>query len=170
MIDSFIQRKMAIPPFENLNGVDAATMHSKIREFRERLPKCNCDLEEFFEGYFLELLHFYPNSFCAYGMNDTLKLLISIYYHDSKLDAEEWNLNEKDTPGFSAVKGMSYEDLAILFVRSKASIHEAIESKGAQALFIAQTTRQQGKNEQKEQTNAKSDQTNEQPPRRIGEP
>lgn len=62
---------------------------------------------QYYVREFLELIVDYPVSICSRGVSETLKHLINLMHQ-----------NRKD---------LSYDDLAIIFGRSKASIHTAIK-------------------------------------------
>lgn len=156
MIDYFIAAKVPLPQFEQVDGIDAAQIHAKVTEFLQRLPTCSSDYADFMQGYFLELLRYYPKSLCSREMTDALKLLISIWYQHSKLTTEDYN---KENGGhFHAI---SYEDLAILFVRSKASIHIAIEAKGNEALYHVKVAREGQAEQNKQQSGPQNKQLSE---------
>lgn len=112
-----------LPPREdNLDGLTAMQLITKIRDFYARFEKFEDAENELLPLDFFELLSEYPVSMCAYNMNDTVKLLIALYYfHDRTGNPKE---NEF---------ALSYEDLTIIFDRSKSSIHEAIKQKEAEA-------------------------------------
>ena len=99
----------------------------RVQDFWRRYDKITSSDDEFAPVYFVELLAKYPVSLCKRQMTDTLKLLIALFYFDSKPNPEEkepiWN-------------GYSYDNLALIFVRSKASIHDAIKEKEAKAKAI----------------------------------
>jgi hypothetical protein len=72
---------------------------------------------------------------CSYNMTESLKLTIALVYFDNK-PTEDEKRKENDQ-----WEGYSYEDLALIFDRSKASIHAAIEQKETEARAIVQEAR-----------------------------
>jgi len=115
------KKGMLSPPVETEDGLTAEDIMDKVRSFYLRLEKnTHSEIADYAESYFLELMLNYPKSMCNRHMTETLKQLIALFYIDSKPEAEE------EEPAWN---GFSYEDLAIVFDRSKASIHEAIRQK-----------------------------------------
>lgn len=121
------RRSVPIPAPETEDGLTAQDIMDRIRSFYLKMEKANSEVTDFAEGYFLELLRYYPQSLCSRDMTDALKLLIALLYYGSKPDPEDkepiWN-------------GYSYEDLGLVFDRSKATIHEAIMQRGDDAKRI----------------------------------
>ncbi|MEM3443023.1 MAG: hypothetical protein QXM86_04115 [Candidatus Bathyarchaeia archaeon] len=112
-----------LPPREdNLDGLTVETLIGKIRDFYARFEKIENADNELLPLDFFELLSEYPVSMCGYNMNDTVKLLIALYYFHDRTG----NPKENDF-------ALSYEDLTIIFDRSKSSIHDAIKQKEAEA-------------------------------------
>ena len=113
-------RGIPLPEIETENGLSAKDIMDQIRSVYRKWGKKR---DDYAEAEFLELLYNYPQSMCSRHMTSTLKRLIAIVYFESKLDPKEenplWN-------------GYSYEDLAIMFNKSKAAIHEAIRQKEAE--------------------------------------
>lgn len=114
-----------LPPIETEDGLTAKDLMDTIRGFYVKFEKCDGESQEFMEGYHLELLHSYPKSMCSRHLTETAKQLIAIYYFSSKPKYQEVELSD---PWL----GYSYEDLAVLFDLSKATIHEAIRQKEAE--------------------------------------
>lgn len=106
---------------------------NKINSFYERLEKRKDYFADLAEGYFLELLHKYPKSMCCYVMTDTLKLVIALWYFKSKPSEQEIKKeiqeNKKIGIKMNPYLGESFEDLSLIFDRSKASIHSAVLQK-----------------------------------------
>ena len=119
-----LKKKGAIlPPTETEEGLSAKDFMDKMRNFYAKLEKAHSEITDYAEIYFLELLFNYPKSMVNRHMTDTLKLLVALMYLESKPALED-----KDAwPGFS------YEDLGLLFDRSKATIHGVIKEKEAEA-------------------------------------
>ncbi|MEM3629384.1 MAG: hypothetical protein QXZ02_05265 [Candidatus Bathyarchaeia archaeon] len=111
-----------LPPREDIDGLTAEQLIIKIRDFYARFEKFENADNELLPLDFFELLSEYPVSMCAYNMNDTVKLLIALYYFYDKME----NPKENDF-------ALSYEDLTIIFDRSKSSIHDAIKQKQPEA-------------------------------------
>ena len=118
------KKGIALPSMETEGDLTAKEIMDKIRNFYGKLEKCNSGTRDFAEGYFLELLYYYPKSMCSRHMTETQKLVMALIYFESKPRPEEedpiWN-------------GFSYEDLSLIFEVSKATVHEAIKQKGEEA-------------------------------------
>ena len=149
-----LKKKYNLPSFEDLSphSLKANEIMDKIRDFYARWEKSGYD--DLAPLYFVELLKFYPVSICKRDMSDTLKTLITLAYFDSKPSPRD---KEPIWEGFS------YDDLSLIFCRSKASIHDAIIENEAQVKNIIKSAKNHvcpvcGKRQANEQTN-------EQPPR-----
>ena len=136
-----LKKKYELPLFEHLDSLTANEIMDKIRDFHSRWEK-SCD--DLAPTSFLELLHYYPISICKREMTDTLKTLITLAYFDSKPQ------NRKDHGEW---KGYSYDDLSLIFCRSKASIHDAVKEKEIVVgnLLLKQSTKNNQTNEQPSQ-------------------
>jgi len=119
---SYLRRKGAIlPPIEDEGNLPAKAILKKIRDFYFRKEQSNTEIDDFAEGYFLELLRDYPQSMCSQHMTNSLKQLIGLLYFEDRMD---------DKPKAKGDwEGYSYEHLALIFVRSKATIYQAIHEK-----------------------------------------
>lgn len=115
---------IVLPPSETEEGLTAKEIMDKIRSFYIKFEKCNSLMSDYAEGYFLELLYHYPKSMCSRNMTETQKSLMALMYFESKPRPDE-----KDP----IWKGFSYEDLSLMFDVSKATVHEAIKQKEAEA-------------------------------------
>jgi len=115
---------IVLPPSETEEGLTAKEIMDKIRSFYIKFEKCNSLMSDYAEGYFLELLYHYPKSMCNRHMTENQKLLMALIYFESKPKPEEEN---------PVWNGFSYEDLSIIFDCSKATVHEAIRQKEAEA-------------------------------------
>ena len=131
-------RGIPLPPVETEDGLTAKDIMDKIRSFYRRFEKPigSADTKEYAEGYFLELLYYYPKSMCSRQMTDTLKLLMALIYFESKPETKEEKL---------LWKGFSYEDLSLIFDCSKATVHEAIRQKEAEAKRLLEKVRLRAK-------------------------
>ena len=119
------KKGIQLPPIEtDYSNITVEQLIKKIREFYRRKDKTN--EEEMNECFFLELLRDYPVSMCNRHMSEEQKVLIALVYFESKsyVDPED-----KD----AGWKGFSYDQLSIVFCRSKASIHEAIRQREPKA-------------------------------------
>lgn len=122
---------MNLPQKEtDLDDLTAQQIIDKINAFYQRFMEVNFDMNEIAESEFLQALASYPVSMCSYNMTETLKLVIALAYFGSKPTEKE--LAEESDPW----EGYSYEDLAFIFDRSKASISEAIKKKESEAKAI----------------------------------
>jgi len=130
------KKGIPLPPIESEDGLESKDFMKKMRSFYVKLEKSHSETADFAEGYFLELLFNYPKSMCNRHMTDMLKLLIALIYFESKPPPEE------EKPLW---QGFSYEDLALMFDRSKASIHEAIRQKEAETKRLLAKVQMHGK-------------------------
>lgn len=113
-----------LPPPESEEGLTARDIMNKARSFYARLEECDSEISEYAESYFLNLLCEYPKSLCSRNLTENFKLLIALIYLESKP-------NPEDTKPYW--DGFSYEDLSVIFDISKATVHEAIHQKEAEA-------------------------------------
>ncbi len=117
------KKGVILPSTETEEGLSAKDFMDKMRNFYAKLAKAHGDITDGAEIYFLELLFNYPKSMVNRHMTETLKLLVALMYFESKPEPED-----KD-----AWQGFSYEELGLLFDRSKATIHEVIKQKETEA-------------------------------------
>jgi len=127
-----------LPPREtDYSNLTTKEIMNKIAEFMSNTNPKHEDLV--FD--FWHLIADYPVSICERKMSDTLTFLITLFYHykipktkqkDEK-HQELWDcVREKiNNEGF-----YSYEQLAILFMRSKASIHDAIKAREGEIMRL----------------------------------
>jgi hypothetical protein len=127
-------------------NLTAQQILDKINAFYERRKKESSEISDFAEGYFLELMGYYPVSMCSYTMTEALKLVVTLVYFSSKPTEEEQKENDP-------WEGYSYEDMALVFDRSKATIHEAIKQKEEEAKAMIQeaTLRKEARKEAMQQ-------------------
>jgi len=127
-----------LPQTENdFSNVKVEDLIGKMRSFYERLDKvANAD-NEFAPMDFLELLTYYPASMCSFHMNETLKLLISIFYL--------WDKQKESGEEGDDYEGYSMDYLSLIFDRSKSSIHQAIKDKEAEAKAIIEESKLRNK-------------------------
>lgn len=118
------EKGIPLPPVETEEGLTAKDILDAMRGFYLRLEKeLDSEIADYAESYFLELMANYPKSMCSQHMTDSLKLLIASIYFESKSEPNDKELTWE---------GYSYEDLSVIFDKSKASIHEAIRQKETQ--------------------------------------
>jgi len=142
MLLSLLKKKgVSLPKVETINGLSAKDIMDKIRSFYFRLEQSHSQTIEEAPDYFLELLYHYPKSVCSRKLSDTLKLLIALYYLESKPEYQEYKSNDP-WPGYS------YEDLALIFDRSKATIHGAIKQKETEAKRLLEEAKLRAKAKQ----------------------
>ncbi|MCS7114156.1 MAG: hypothetical protein RMJ15_03425 [Nitrososphaerota archaeon] len=129
-LDLMDSRGIKLPPREkDVSGLTDVKVIDKIRGFWERYRKeANAD-NEFAPVDFLELLEAYPVSMCSYHMTDSLKLLVALMYFESREKTENSAL-------LNDYEGLSMDYLALIFDRSKKTIHDAIKEKEAEAKRI----------------------------------
>lgn len=137
-----------LPPREtDFSELPTKEIMDKIKEFMDNAnPKYELLVFDFWQ-----LIADYPVSMCERKMSDTLKLLITLYYfwkpprvHTEYLDMDEREcarLSERElkkvlmakvTDKLQSEHQFSYEELGIIFMRSKASIHDAIQEREAE--------------------------------------
>ena len=134
MICGLRESGIPLPPVESEDGLSAKQIMDLIREFYVRLEKeSDSDIAKDVSGYFLDLLRDYPKSMCAQHLTDSMKQLITLAYFESKPKRQELERVEYEHEHFGnkteAWEGFSYEDLSVVFNRSKATIHQAIHEK-----------------------------------------
>ena len=134
MLDLLKKTGYELPPretgFENLI---AKEIMDKIAEF---MSNANPKHEELVFDFW-QLIAEYPVSICERKMSDTLKLLITLFYNykipyvkqKDRKQQELWDAVREKYNKEGCKLRYSYEQLGILFMRSKASIHDAIEEK-----------------------------------------
>lgn len=118
-------KEVPLPPIESEDGLTAKAIMDKIRSFYRRFERVDSSQEEWIESYFLDLLYNYPQSMCNRHMTPELKQVMNLLYFESKPEPE------KDEHGnIKKVKdvdmGLSFDDLAMMFDVSKATVHEVI--------------------------------------------
>lgn len=139
-------RGVKLPERETFLGdLTAQQIVEKIEDFHRRLKKENhLSVAPFAETYFLNLIALYPVSMCSRTMTDTLKLVAAIFYFGSKSSTEEKTTEEepKIKELFPQIKsypfhnGYSFEDLSLIFDRTRTAIVESIKQKGKEAQII----------------------------------
>lgn len=97
---------------EDLSGLTVNGMLDKIEDFLGSDP-----IDEHY-SIFLRYLARYPVSMCSRQVSPVLKMLIGFHYQLGKMVKEE----------HSKVKVVSMEELAEIFGRSKATIHECVKA------------------------------------------
>jgi hypothetical protein len=105
------------PPKEDCSNITAQQIVEKINAFYERFENNQTEIGDFAEGYFMQLLAAYPCSMCNYNMSDELSLVVALIYFHSKVKdgvCDDW-------------EGYTYDDLALVFDRSKQTIFSAIK-------------------------------------------
>jgi predicted DNA-binding protein YlxM (UPF0122 family) len=128
-LDVFERRGIKLPPREvDVSGLTTQQIIDKIRSFWERCMKDNSQDSDVAPIDFLELLEAYPVSMCGFHMTDSLKLLVALMYFDSR-DKEKNTL-------LSDWEGLSMDYLALIFDRSKKTIHDCIKEKEQEAKKI----------------------------------
>jgi predicted DNA-binding protein YlxM (UPF0122 family) len=142
-----------LPPTEtDYSSITAQQIMDKIKAFYDRFEKESLEISDFGEGYFLEFMANYPVSMCSSHMTEALKLVVAIVYFDSKPseEAKKCEMERSEALGIKSDvwDGYSFDELALVFDRSKATIHECIRQKGAEAKAILSeiTLRQEAKN------------------------
>jgi len=131
--------------FEKLIAKD---IMGKISEF---MIKANPKHEDLVFDFW-QLMADYPVSMCERRMSDTLTFLITLFYHykipyvkqKDAIHQELWDaMREKYNKEGCSLR-YSYEDLAIIFMRSKASIHDAIKDREAKVMRLVEEVNMRG--------------------------
>jgi len=135
MLDIIRNSGYILPPRESPEGLTATDIIGRITEFMSRCSKQKAYAELDLAEEFLELLTTYPVSMCKKHTTPTSKRLMTMFYFyripllkgkDDK-ETELFRLmHEKDHAFFS------YDDLAIIFLRSKATVHTIIMAEQAE--------------------------------------
>ena len=162
------KKNIPLPETEQEDGLTAKDIMNKIRSFYRKFESKNV---EFVDSDFLELLLNYPNSMCSRNMTETTKMLVTLIYFESKptekkkkhrieIKKLQKQLESNQLGSFGrtqieaeikAIKsydywpGFSYEHLAIMFDRSKATIHDAIRQKESQVKQLLRDSNLRGK-------------------------
>jgi len=145
-------RGVKLPDRESyLGDLSAEQIVEKINRFHERLKReAHLQVAPFAESYFLNLLALYPVSMCSKEMSDPLKLVAALFYFGSQpAKAEPANGEQEIKELFprnrpSPVhRGYTFEDLALMFDRTRGAIAEAIKQKQevAEVMLEAATLR-----------------------------
>lgn len=125
-LDLMEERGIKIPPREmDVSGLTAQQIIERIRSFWERCKKDSSQDSDVAPIDFLELLEAYPVSMCSFHMTEQLKLVVALIYFDSKPENPQ-----------SENEGLSMDYLALIFDRSKKTIHDAIKEKEQEAKRI----------------------------------
>jgi hypothetical protein len=127
-----------------LGDLTADQIVEKINQFHERLKhESNLQVAPFAESYFLNLIALYPVSMCSKTMSDPLKLVAALFYFGSQPPNEESATAAKDDQRLKEFfprnkpspvhRGYTFEDLALIFDRTKTAIAEAVRQKQEEA-------------------------------------
>jgi hypothetical protein len=146
-------RGVKLPEKETFLGdLVAQQIVDKITSFHERLNReAFLGIAPFAESYFLNLIALYPVSMCNRNMTETLKLVVSLFYFGSQPTETEKKKRLKDEveckelfPSITPSRvygGYSYDDLAMMFDRTKSAIVEAIKQKqGIAKIMLEEAT------------------------------
>jgi hypothetical protein len=152
-------RGVKMPPPETfLDDLTAAQIVEKINSFHMRLSReSRLAVAAFAETYFLNLIALYPVSMCSKTMPESLKLVAALFYFGSQpSEGEKRNPTEEDgkfkelfpsiTPS-PIYRGYSFDDLALIFDRSRTVIAEAIVKKEEEAKIILEEALLRSKSE-----------------------
>lgn len=118
----------------------------KIHSFHERLKEeAHLGVAPFAESYFLNLMALYPVGMCSSNMTENLKLIAALFYFGSKPTTDVKKTKEEDLkikelfPRIAPSPvhdGYSFEDLALIFDKSKSAIIEAVKQKQEEAQIM----------------------------------
>ena len=135
-LDVFERRGIKLPPREvDVSGLTAQQIIDKIRSFWDRCRKDNSEDSDVAPIDFLELLEAYPISMCSFHMTEQLKLLVALMYFSSK----------SENPKESGWEGLSMDYLALIFDKSKKTIHDCIKEKEEEAKKIIEEAKLRAK-------------------------
>ena len=120
-----------------LGDLTAQQIVEKINSFHNRLSReSHLGVAPFAESYFLNLMGLYPVSMCSCVMSEKLKLVVALFYFGSQsvvFKKRKHGASEcKDLFPIVSDKGSigyTYEDLALIFDRSRAAILAAVKQK-----------------------------------------
>jgi hypothetical protein len=141
-------RGVKLPEKESYIGdLTANQIVEKINIFHERLKReSHLQIAPFAEAYFLNLVALYPVSMCSKNMTDTIKLVTALFYFGSKptkepdvkaseddLRAKELFPRNKPNPVY---RGYSFDDLALILVRTRPAIVDAVKQKQEEAKIM----------------------------------
>ena len=142
-------RGVKLPEKETyLGDLTADQIVEKINLFHERLRRESyLQVAPFAEAYFLDLIALYPVSMCNKTMTDNLKLVAALFYFGSKpakqengqateseeLTAKELFPRNKPSPVY---RGYSFEDLALIFDKTRQAVAEAVKQKAEEAKMM----------------------------------
>jgi len=92
---------------------------------------------------FWQLINKYPVSMCERKMSPTLTFLITLFYHYKipkvkQKDEKHQELWDSVREKFNKQAFYSYEQLGLLFMRSKASIHDAIKAREGEIMQLVE--------------------------------
>lgn len=144
-----------LPPEE----IDASVLygveiHNKIKDWHKRYERHASEMADLdIPSDFMELIARYPVSMCRKEMNNTIKLLIALFYFYHPIDIEPFKLKDMDGDGsapfniketirkanefflkhYLEAAQPSYEHLTLIFDKSKATVFEAIKDRGEEA-------------------------------------
>jgi hypothetical protein len=120
-----------------LGDLTAQQIVEKIDSFHNRLTReSHLGVAPFAESYFLNLMGLYPVSMCSCVMSDKLKLVAALFYFGSQSVAFKKRKHaESDCKDLFPIVsdkgsiGYTYDDLALIFDRSRAVILAAVKQK-----------------------------------------
>ena len=111
---------------EDFSRVTKDELVRKLKGFMDRLKDHHGEFTDLMPIEFLEKLMEYPFSMCRDDMTLTLKELIAdTYFEGIEKPLADAKYSKYSDPNIKPY--YSFDDLAVLFDRSKASIHEAIK-------------------------------------------
>jgi hypothetical protein len=137
-------RGVKLPEKETYMGeLTAYQIVEKINTFQIRLKRESyLEVAPFAESYFIDLVALYPVSMCSKTMTDNLKLVAALFFFGSKPvneppkpveeDLKAKELFPRNKPS-SIHRGYSYDDLALVFDRTRHDMVEAVRQKGEEA-------------------------------------
>ena len=127
-----------LPPREtDYSNLTTKQVFDKIKEF---MDNANPKHEELILDFW-QVINEYPISMCERKMSPTLTFLITLFYHYKipkvkQKDEKHQELWDSVREKFNEQGFFSYEQLAILFMRSKASIHDAIKAREGEIMRL----------------------------------
>ena len=139
-IRDFRKKGYELPEKDIGEGLTAQDILAQLESYSEACENApgEGNMDGIFDGYFIELLANYPNSMCRHQIGDKLQYLIALFYSEGtpspqELAAYDMEKAQHDKEPwkypitiFKPEQLWSYDNLALIFNCSKASVYAAI--------------------------------------------
>jgi len=137
-------RGVKLPEKETYMGdLTAYQIVEKINKFQLRLKReAHLEVAPFAESYFIDLVALYPVSMCSKTITDNLKIVAALFFFGSKPTDETAKTSEEDLKAKELFprnkpspvhRGYSFDDLALIFDRTRHDMVDAVRQKGEEA-------------------------------------